>query len=424
MTTRITTPLYGGTFTPESGPNTSPDLPFVLPGELITPDPLTILEPSPHRVTPNCVHFTVCGGCHYQHADYPTQLTLKSQILQQILAPIGLQATPTVHSADPYAYRNRIRLRAEQIDGLTHFGYSRRNSNEFLPIRMCPIAAPLLWRAAETLTRLAESEPLITRWLARISELEFFISPNEERLQIQFFLRNAEDANQKGQNFAAFCDRLKAALPELAGASAQMDPELSRRTRRTWPGVTWGTAGLSYAVGERKYWVSRGAFFQVNRFLVETLVQIVTANRSGTLAWDLFAGVGLFARPLSETFQHVVAVEGAEAAAVALSNLSVQTPSLQAVHSPTFDFLRAAVLQRERPDLIVLDPPRAGLGTEGSALLARIAPPEIVYVSCDPVTLARDLAVLLPHYRATAVHLVDLFPQTFHIETVVTLERI
>jgi 23S rRNA (uracil1939-C5)-methyltransferase len=182
----------------------------------------------------------------------------------------------------------------------------------------------------------------------------------------------------------------------------------------------WGAGGLTYAVAGESYWISRGGFFQINRFLIDKLVRIVTAGRQGTVAWDLYAGVGLFSRALAKTFQHVVAVE---AAANDLSR-SFKGPGRRAVEATTVEFLRSAVVQRERPELIVMDPPRAGVGSEVCALLARISPPEIVYVSCDPVTLARDLKLLVAAgYNIAEIHMVDMFPQTFHLETVMILRR-
>ncbi|MES2391534.1 MAG: RsmD family RNA methyltransferase, partial [Acidobacteriota bacterium] len=172
------------------------------------------------------------------------------------------------------------------------------------------------------------------------------------------------------------------------------------------------------------YWITRGAFFQINRFLLPTLVQLVTANRGGQLAFDLFAGVGLFSRILARSFQQVTAVEANPIAATDLrSALAKLGPQHQAVQATTLDFLQRAILERDRPQLIVLDPPRFGAGPEACALLQRLAPAEIVYVSCDPTTLARDLASLHPEYAIVELHLLDHFPQTAHIETIAVLHR-
>ena len=420
---RVLTPLYGGLFTADDGGTLS----YVLPGELVETDPLTILEPSAGRVVPRCSYFGRCGGCHYQHASYETQLNLKREILTGLLSTAGIADLPAIHteSADGYHYRNRIRLRIEPDEtGALRAGYSLRGSNEFLPVRMCPIAAPLLWRAAETVLTLTATDGLARRWLAISSELELFCTPEESKLQLQFFLRSAEAGKRETSSFTGLCQRLKAAIPELTGAGAALDPELNRRARRAWPGASWGAAGLTYAASGRSYWLPRGAFFQVNRFLVERLVERVTSGQGGDLAWDLYAGVGLFTRALAEKFTRVLAVEGAEAAIASLQSAARAQNGIEPVHSPTLDFLRARALQRERPSLIVLDPPRAGIGPEASQILARLAAPRIVYVSCDPTTLARDLAVLTSSYTLESLTLIDLFPQTFHIETIAVLIRI
>jgi 23S rRNA (uracil1939-C5)-methyltransferase len=180
------------------------------------------------------------------------------------------------------------------------------------------------------------------------------------------------------------------------------------------------------------YRVDQGAFFQVNRWLVDALVERVTADsrgaltRNGGLAWDLFSGVGLFARQLASSFTRVIAVESAPASIAALAH-NLRGTNASAVKATTLEFLRRGG-SGDRPALIVVDPPRTGLGAETTALLAEVAAPEIVYVSCDPATLARDLRALVdsrngPGYVIDQITLADLFPQTFHLETVVRLRR-
>jgi 23S rRNA (uracil1939-C5)-methyltransferase len=128
---------------------------------------------------------------------------------------------------------------------------------------------------------------------------------------------------------------------------------------------------------------------------------------------------------LARNFMRITAVEANPSAASDLrGGLAKISPASVAIEATTLEFLRRAVLDRDRPELVVLDPPRAGAGLEVCDLLSRLSPGEIVYVSCDPLTLARDLAALQPHYRVTALQLVDLFPQTAHLETIATLNRI
>jgi 23S rRNA (uracil1939-C5)-methyltransferase len=405
-------------------------VPFTLPGELVEArlleqknafgeaSLLQVLTASEDRVPPRCAHFGQCGGCHYQHAAYPAQVQMKVAILQETLERVGLTALPAIqtHTGEPWVYRNRTRLRIAELEATLRVGYNRRGSNEFLAIHECPISAPLVWRAVEALLMAATEGSTAGPLLRGAGEVEFFTTGDERKLQMTLFVRKAQPG------FDALCERMQELVPEMVGADISLLPSSGpqRRARSPRPLKTWGADGLNYPVADEGYWISRGGFFQVNRFLVDKLVRIVTAGRRGAVAWDLYAGVGLFSRALARAFEQVVAVE---AAAKDLSG-SFKGPGKRAVETTTVEFLRSAVVQRERPELIVMDPPRAGVGAEVCALLARISPPEIAYISCDPVTLARDLKLLVATgYNIAEIHMVDMFPQTFHLETVIILRR-
>jgi 23S rRNA (uracil1939-C5)-methyltransferase len=430
MKLQIEKAVYGGAGLAHGPEGKAILAPFTLPGELIeaqlleqkkTPDEallLQVLTASKDRIKPTCSHFGECGGCQYQHAEYPAQLKIKSSILQETLERAGLTTLATIrtHTSHPWGYRNRMRLRIEELNGVLRVGYNRPGTNEFLAVHECSIAAPILWRAAQSLLQVGAQTPSAARWLINAGEVEFFTDSEEKKLQMTLFVRK----NQPG--LATFCEHLKQVIPELVGAGTSLikltGPQ--RQIQKPRPMENWGASGLSYRVADEDYWISRGGFFQVNRFLIDELVRIVAANRDGQLAWDLYAGVGLFSRALAKKFQQVVAVEtlGAD-----LIN-SFKGPRKRAIEATTVEFLRHAVIQRERPQLIVMDPPRAGVGAEVCSFLARIAAPEIVYVSCDPLTLARDLKMLVDEgYKLEELHLVDLFPQTFHLETVVVLRK-
>jgi 23S rRNA (uracil1939-C5)-methyltransferase len=398
------------------------------------------------RATPRCAHFGPCGGCQLQNLTYPAQLALKANQLQSLLAPLNLKLPELqLHPSPPLAYRNRIRLTLAEIDGQLRAGYlgaaheddqpdSREPGAHFVPITQCPIAAPILWTAAEVLLKLLNQRSAL--WIERapftFDQLELFTTADESHLQISLFARtSAKSLPARFVNeLAALCESLRLEVPALDGAGMYLIPPRATRSRRAEQprvGPAWGAPGLSYTVEPPNldrdpwtYWVPRGAFFQVNRYLLPEILSLVTSNRAGALAWDLYAGVGLFTRALAPHFGRITSVEVAEPAFTALA--SGRLPNRRAVKDTTLDFLRAAVLQRDRPDLIVLDPPRTGAGPEVCALLARIAAPTLIYVSCSPPTLPADLKTLTASgYRVAELHLVDLFPQTTHIETVAIL---
>jgi len=378
-----------------------------------------------HGVIPPCPHFGACGGCQYQDIVYSAQLQHKQERLQQLLSETVTQPLPEIvaHSGEPYGYRNRIRLRVERNDGTLRFGYNVRTTTEFLPITTCPIAAGVLWETAQALLQTASQNEETAAWLSAAREVE--IGCDDTLTQVQLTLSCPPRTSLPRGSFARSLQAAQQFAPQIVGASTiAVDP-------RTGPTgkvfETFGATGINYRVLEETYWISRGVFFQVNRFLLPTLVELVTEKRKGQLAWDLFCGIGLFSRVLARSFEKVIGVEANSVAISALRSAFAKIDKAgrqhTAVEATALDFLRKAAMQRDRPDLIVLDPPRAGAGIEACELIVRLAPREIVYVSCDPTTLARDLAVLQTRYELAALHLVDLFPQTAHLETVVVLQR-
>jgi 23S rRNA (uracil1939-C5)-methyltransferase len=401
--------------------------PLSLPGELveahITEDKRSfinaeadaILEPSLLRTTPTCPYFGACGGCSYQHAVYAHQLEIKALILQETLQRAQIVTVPTINSVsgNPWHYRNRIRLHILQ-DPFA-LGYRERRSHRVLLIAECPIAVPLLEKATAVVTELGGCLSLVDF----CSEIEFFTNAEEDSLLISFL---AEHAGRGAQaRLASICHALGKQLPQLNGA-ALFTVKAKQPPR---PVANWGAPALLYDAAGFKFHVSLGAFFQVNRFLVDPLAELVTANLKGRIAWDLYAGVGLFARALTRNFERVIAVESAAPSAADLRR-NLEGTSHRAIQSTTLDFLRKQKPSGKStpPDLIVVDPPRAGLGSAITSLLSASGAPRIAYVSCDPATLSRDLAALLQSgYDLQTITMVDLFPQTFHLESVSMLTR-
>jgi 23S rRNA (uracil1939-C5)-methyltransferase len=224
-------------------------------------------------------------------------------------------------------------------------------------------------------------------------------------------------------------------MPEIAGVVAFREPNPGdRKASAQEILVTVGDAFLTYQTKRASYRVRAGSFFQTNRHLTDELVRTVTAGQSGKLALDLYAGVGLFSTALASDFHHTVSVESSQTSTADLSYN--QSSNGEAVQATTEQYLARAensgrvgkgvVLPHipYKPDLAVVDPPRSGLGERVARMLASLGAPRVVYVSCDPATLARDLVPLLAAgYRVEQVHLVDLFPQTYHLESVVHLAR-
>jgi len=411
-------------------------VPFVLAGEKIDAtlteqkpgfaraNADSILEPSPHRIQPGCQYFARCGGCHYQHVGYEHQLEIKKEILRESLrrmAKLDLPFDIEVHPSPPWNYRNRSRLqiRTEQVQVSPTFaaGYFKLASHELLPIEDCPISSPLINRGIASLWQSGRAGKVPTG----VREVEFFANADDTQLLVDVGCgRGARRAAVR-----VWAEELRAAMPEIVGVVAFREANPGdRKAAAPEILITVGAAHLTCQTGLAAYRVSAGSFFQTNRHLTDELVKIVTAGQSGKLALDLYAGAGLFSTALACDFHHIVSVESSQTSS---ADLVYNRPTNgEAVQATTEQYLaRTENAGRVgRPDLVVADPPRSGLGEGVARSLANLGAPRIVYVSCDPATLARDLVPLLAAgYRAQQVHLVDLFPQTYHLESVVHLSR-
>jgi len=368
--------------------------PFVLPGErvrvrvvaekpgLLRASLIEVLTASPERAAPPCPHFGRCGGCHYQHAPYDLQLALKRAILEDQLRRIGKIEPPSeiaVVAGEPWNYRNRVQL---HIAG-TQLGYREAQSHKLCPIEQCPIGSPTINGAIAILREMLR-EP---RWPRSLRALELFTNETEIQLNV------LEAERPVARRFFEWC---------------------------AWRIPGFAPGPLDYAAGGYAWRVSSGSFFQVNRFLIDSLVDTALGGAEGETALDLYAGVGLFSLPLARRFASVTAVEsGARAVRDLRFNAERAGISLAAEQGSAEGLLETV---QSAPDFVLLDPPRAGFGKRMVERLAQLRVPRLAIVSCDPATLARDLTGLLSTgYQIQRMTLVDLFPQTYHIETVVQL---
>jgi 23S rRNA (uracil1939-C5)-methyltransferase len=402
-------------------------IPFVLAGEKIQASITeqkpgfaraivdTVLERSPHRIQPACPYFARCGGCHYQHASYEYQLEIKKEILRESLrrtAKLELPFDIEVHPSPPWNYRNRSRLQV-QLTPTFAAGYFKLASHELLAVEECPISSPLINRGIAALWQSGRAGKVPEG----IREVEFFANADDSRLLVD--VRCAGTARRSAVR--AWAEEFRAALPGITGVVAFREPNPGdRKARAEEVLVTIGADNLIYQTQRWPYRVSAGSFFQTNRHLTDKLLEIVTAGQSGQLALDLYAGAGLFSTALACDFRHIVCVEMSQTSSADLAYN--RSPNGEVVQATAEQYLARPV--PNKPDLIVVDPPRSGLGERVAGLLANVGAPRITYVSCDPATLARDLVILLATgYRAEQVHLADLFPQTYHLESVVHLVR-
>ena len=422
--------VYGGDGLAHADGNTV-FVPYVLPGEevraapkskqkkLLWADLLEVTSPAKERTTPKCPHFQKCGGCHYQHISAAEQLRLKKAIFLETLSRLGgisWDGAIQEHAAEPYGYRNRAQWAVRA--GLPRaLGYFLPESSVILPIDQCPVLSPLLAQTFSKLQDMTRSGTLP----AGVQEIEAFADSSDKQIALNIafdkFPKPAEELTSVFRN----------ALPQLE--SLLLLDQKKNKFELSGPGY------LTQEADGYQYRVSHLSFFQVNRFLIEDLLKTVVANVSGEMALDLYAGVGFFTLPLAKAFSKVVSIDANLAATRdLLTNAELAKVTVVSHNEHAEEFLKKT---DEKPEFVVLDPPRAGLGAPAAKDLAELGAAEIVYLSCDPSTLARDLAVLTnssrkpkeisassSHYEITEMHLFDLFPQTFHIETMVRLRKV
>jgi 23S rRNA (uracil1939-C5)-methyltransferase len=361
-------------------------VPFVLPGEIakvrlkegdMHAQLEEIAQAAPERIAPVCPLFTRCGGCHYQHAPYEFQLVRKVDILREQLRRVGKikwEGEISTVSGPALGYRNRAQFHLAN----GKIGYLAPGSHDLVPVDgECPISSPRLNQALQEMRdRMADR-----RFPGFVHSLELFT--DETKVQVNIL----ETDRPVAKSFYEWCQ---------------------------------STVALEYSTTFGKFRVSPRSFFQVNRFLIEVLVEAAIGHATGETALDLYAGVGLFALPLARKFKKVAAVEAGVTAARDLE-VNAQNAGLviQHLQGRVEDHLARMIAT---PDFIVADPPRAGLGKTVVSHLARLKPPHLTIVSCDPATLARDVAALTD-YKIDKLTLVDLFPQTYHLETVAHLSR-
>jgi 23S rRNA (uracil1939-C5)-methyltransferase len=372
-------------------------VPFTVPGDRVEVRPIEhkkdfiravvtqLLKPGPGRRAAPCSHFGRCGGCQWQHMDYALQVEAKRRILEEGFHHrfpetrkllISMKACPNA-----YGYRSRARVHLRGFGAQPKAGFFRHRSHAVEDVGDCPLFRQPLNEALAAV---------------RSAHREGRFGPGEKELE----LACSEDGSW--------------VFTEVGPADSRAG-QSSRDVMRK-------------RVGEFSYATTASAFFQANEFMLEELMTLVlNLAAEGNAALDLFSGAGFFSLPLARRYRGVVAVESnPEAHRLCVGNAAhARLDNIQPMCADVLDWMEAVgSIAAPGHDLILLDPPRAGAGLEVMKRLAEWVPKTIIYVSCDPQTLIRDLAALPARdYRIDFVEGLDLFPQTYHIETVVRLKR-
>jgi 23S rRNA (uracil1939-C5)-methyltransferase len=382
-------------------------VPYALPGEQITAritqdkgrfafaEGIMLYEPSPDRVRPRCPHFGPgrCGGCHWQHIDYPAQLRFKAQIVRDQFARLGgiadAPVKPTIPSPEPWNYRSHVTFSLTQQGKL---GFVSTDNMTVIPIEECHIIRPELLDLFEQLD--LEGVPTLDRVRMQVGS-----DPTDRLLLIS----TTDDEP-----------------PEV---EIDIPASVNFLLSDNEPFNLIGATHVRYTIRDKTFRVTAGGFFQVNLPQAETLVDLVMERLALTgkeSVLDLYSGVGLFSAFIADNASLVVSVESYPPAVTDADENLASYENVELIEGSVEDVLDSL----EGPfDAAVVDPPRQGLADEALTSLIQHRPRVIVYVSCDPATLARDARRLVSAgYHMEDVQPVDMFPQTFHIEAVATFQ--
>jgi 23S rRNA (uracil1939-C5)-methyltransferase len=417
-TLQITTAVYGGESLGRLADGRAVFVPFALPGEMVrvrlTEDKrsharaelIEIVRPSEQRIQARCRHFGVCGGCHYQHMPYETQCALKTAIVADQLQRIGHLANPVVQPIiacpDPFNYRNYVQFHLTS-DG--HLGYFTARGEHIFAIQECHLPEPLINQVWPQLDLVDTPDGSLPAESVAQNQL------GVERVGLRLGVGDDLQLILEGREPQA----PEFSVEELSLSAVYLSPAPAL--------ILAGSEAVTMDVSGRSFQVSAASFFQINRTMAAAMVEHVLAQANlppNAVVIDVYSGVGLFSAFLAPRAQRLVAIESSASACddfvANLNEFDVELYQATAEQVlPQLDL---------HPDLILVDPPRAGLDRRVLDAIVHLAAPQLIYVSCDPSTLARDAARLVAGgYLLQQITPFDMFPQTFHIESISIWKR-
>lgn len=386
----------------------------------------TVLAPHQNRIEPPCPYYATCGGCNLQHADYSTQCTIKDQILQDLLKrnqASGLHRlrpllSPIIPSPEQFGYRQRIRLKTGQRQRL---GFSKFRSHEIIAVKRCLLAPEHINAALEYLQESSRFHSLFPH----LEEIDILSNPGDNSLCLVLYLtRKPRPTDRKVANTLAM-EMSPGTRIFLAGRQFSMEGPFSTHHHPHERCLQMSQPGK---VPITLFWEA-GGFCQVNinqnANLVDCVLDFSDPSTSDTVL-DLYCGMGNFALPLALHAKHVHGIEG-QGAAIRCGELNSEYNGLTNITFEKSDVMRGGQILADSQhvfDIVVCDPPRQGM-VNMAPLLKTLCRRKLVYISCDPATLCRDLAMMQKEgFSVKKIQPFDMFPQTHHIETVTLLEKV
>jgi 23S rRNA (uracil1939-C5)-methyltransferase len=390
-----------------------------------------LLSPSPHRIRPGCIVADKCGGCQWQHVDYDYQLEAKRNHLVQALERMGgfrdIDINPVLNVSEPLGYRNKATYPLRRSStGQVQAGYYQKGSHQIVNLNQCPIQDPrlnpLLSEVKQDLQTRGWGIYDETLHRGKVRHLGLRIGRHTGEILLTLVAR---DANLDGLEEQA--QTWLTRYPNLVGVSLNLNAD---RTNAIFGKETRTIAGQSYLKEEfagLKFQILPDTFFQVHTEQAEALLQVILSelDLQGTeTVVDAYCGIGTLTLPIAKKVKMAIGLE-VQPEAVEQAKLNAELNRLENVTIETGTVEKILPLLEIHPDIVLLDPPRRGCDPAVIQALRDMKPERIVYISCNPATLARDLKMLCESgaYKLERVQPADFFPQTAHVESASFLRR-
>ena len=380
-----------------------------------------VIQPSPERIDPPCPFFGTCGGCQWQHISYPAQLSAKQAALTDALQRIGrLDPPPVVDECIPspqqFGYRNKIELIAEDRSGRLDLGFTRAGTDEVISIPECMLLPKKLQKAPGSLQGALRYLSSRGRDL-RLQRVSLRVAANTGDIEVALWTEPGDFPRQ------IVADTLSEAVGATSVVRCLVKGAPKKRNV-SGVEVLKGKGAWRERLAGRSMLASAPSFFQVNTPMAEELVGVVlekATKGSPSEALDLFCGAGTFTLPLAAEIDYVACVESSR---YALKDLRRNLDAADLHADVIAGDAAREISGLSEFDVVVIDPPRAGLSPQLARAITQMDLSRLIYVSCDPSTLARDAAILDEGgLRMRGAKVLDLFPQTYHVETVAEFSR-
>ncbi len=379
---------------------------------------IKIIKPSPHRITPPCPIYHECGGCQWMHIDYPFQVQAKREIVAETLKR-GLKTEdaavpPLIPSSTPLNYRQRVQFKVQYENGNYQIGYYKRETHQLVDVGECLLLRPLLNMALKKIKKLLNSGKITH--LKNLEDLHMHCSSNERAMV--FILYADGISKNKIENLFK---EIKEAVSEVSGII--FIDKYKKRITTSNPFIEEELHGVSFRI-------SADSFSQIdweqNKSLVNLALNYIGDERYKN-GLDLFCGIGNFTLFIAKNADNVIGIDSGKTAIDDAQYNSKKNliKNIRFVYNDVKYRMALLLAEGSCFDLVLIDPPRNGVGKDSVNLIVSFQPSKIIYISCNPVTLSRDIVYFKAKgYELKRIQAVDMFPQTYHIETVAELVKL